>query len=321
MALRFTDPDGPGIRRIRKGRGWCFIDPDGRIIRCADTRARLLALALPPAYRGAWYNPDAKGHIQAHGIDARGRRQYRYHPDYRARQDAEKYARLADFGQRLPRIRRAAGRALRRRRLDQERVIAAVVRLLDLGQLRIGNESYARANRSYGATTLRRRHAKVSPAGTVHLRFRGKGGVERRVALSDRALARTIRQCQELPGQHLFVWEDAEGTPRRLGSEEVNAWLRATSRSEEMSARQFRTWWASVLALEALATGEATTLSAMLGLVAGRLGNTPAVTRRSYVHPDVIAVAKGERPLPRRPRGPMTLSPPERRLMGLLLTE
>jgi DNA topoisomerase-1 len=233
--LTFTDLDGPGIARRRRGRSWQFVDPDGRTITCPRTRARLLKLALPPAYADAWYNPDPDGHIQAVGIDARGRRQYRYHPEFRAAQEQAKYEGLARFGAALPAIRDAVAAALADRALGRERVIAAVVRLLDIGFLRVGNEAYARENRSFGATTLRRRHAQVEGA-RLRLRFRAKSGVERRVTLSDRALAGTVRRCQELPGQHLFCYEASDGSVRPIGSDDVNSWLRDVT-GQPVSAR------------------------------------------------------------------------------------
>jgi DNA topoisomerase-1 len=317
--LNFTDVRAPGIRRRAAGKGWCFLDPEGRPIRCAETRARLLAVALPPAYRDAWYNPDPNGHIQAIARDARGRTQYRYHPDFRAAQEAGKFGSLAAFGAALPAIRQAVTRGLAGPALTRDHVIAAVVRLLDLGQLRVGNEQYARENKSFGATTLRRRHARVEGS-RVRLRFRAKGGVDRLLVLNDRHLARAVRRCQDLPGQHLFAWEDAAGDIHPVRSQDVNAWLQ-TEGGAGITAKQFRTWWASVLALAAIEANPALGLKGMLGIVADQLGNTPAITRKSYVHPQVIAIAKGERPPPGRPRGPLALQPEERRLMALLLEE
>ncbi len=314
--LRFTDRQAPGIRRRKSGKGWLFLDQSGEPIRNSDTRQRLLSLALPPAYRDAWYNPDPLGHIQATGVDARGRLQYRYHPAFRAEQENCKFESLSEFGRSLPKIRSGCTAALRRRGLGRERVVAAVVKLLDLTQMRIGNERYARANRSFGATTLRRKHA-VLESGKLKLQFRAKGGVDRRITVSDRQLASVVRRCQELPGQQLLRWEDTDGEVRSVTSGDVNRWLHMAG-GECATAKCFRTWWASVLALDHLAANPGASLKSMLETVSQQLGNTPAVARKSYVHPAVIEVCRGERAMPKRGRGPQTLSAPERRLLGLL---
>lgn len=314
--LKWTDTNAPGIARRRAGRGWTYIDPEGATITCPEMRARLSAIALPPAYQRAWYNPDPDGHILAVGIDARGRRQYRYHPDFRSAQESEKFDRLSAFGGSLPKLRQAVTTALRQSTLSRERVIAAIVRLLDMGQLRVGNESYARDNKSYGATTLRSRHATMEGP-RLRLKFRGKSGIERTLTLSDRSLVRTVRQCQDLPGQHLFAWEDSDGRSHPVNSDDVNGWLRETS-GLSISARQFRTWWASVLALECCASTPPATLAEMLTCVSARLGNTPAIARKSYIHPAVIEIARGEREPAKGLAGPQDLSGPERRLMALL---
>jgi DNA topoisomerase-1 len=314
--LRFADVSAPGFSRRRTGRGWCFLTPEGAVVRCAETRARLLAVGLPPAYREAWYCPDPDGHIQAHGVDARGRRQYRYHPAFRMARETAKFESLLAFGLALPQLRARVARALARPTLSQDRVVAAVVRLLDLGALRVGNARYARDNRSFGATTLRRRHAAVK-GGTVMLQFRAKGGVARRVTLSDASLARVVRRCQDLPGQQLFAFEDAAGDIRPVTSGHVNDWLRLHA-GDGMTAKSFRTWWGSVIGLAYLAEHPGSSLAAMLDEVSARLGNTRAVARQSYVHPAVIAVARGELPLPTQGRGPRRLQPAERRLVALL---
>jgi DNA topoisomerase-1 len=306
----------PGFSRRRTGRGWCFLTPEGAVVRSAETRARLLAVGLPPAYREAWYCADPDGHIQAHGIDARGRRQYRYHPDFRLARETFKFESLLAFGLVLPKLRAQVARELGRPKLSQNRVVAAVVRLLDLGALRVGNERYARANRSFGATTLQNRHVQVQGA-TVKLCFRAKGGVARRVKLSDASLARVVRRCQDLPGQQLFAYEDAAGEIRPVTSGHVNEWLRLHG-GDGITAKSFRTWWGSVIGLAHLAEHPGATLAAMLGEVSAELGNTPAVARKSYVHPAVIAVARGELPLPTQGRGPRRLQPAERRLVALL---
>ncbi len=314
--LTWADTSAPGIARRRAGKGWQYIGPDGARITCAETRARLASVALPPAYVDAWYNPNPRGHIQAVGIDARGRRQYRYHPAFRSARETDKFDRLAAFGKSLPGLRRAVTASLRQPGLSRQRVIAAIVRLLDMEQLRVGNENYAKANRSYGATTLRARHARIE--GTrIKLKFRGKSGIERTLTLSDRSLARTVRQCQELRGQHLFAWADESGAAHPVSSEDVNGWLREVT-GKSITARQFRTWWASVLALEACIAEPPPRLTEVLQHVSARLGNTPAIARKSYIHPAVIDVARGIRPRPAGLAGPRGLSVPERRLMALL---
>lgn len=313
MTLRFTDLASPGIRRRRSGRGWCFVDPDGQVIRDADERLRLLAIALPPAYRDAWYNPDPCGHVQATGVDARGRLQYRYHPDFRAAQEDRKFAGLAAFGQALPAIRARAEADLARRGPSRERVVAAVVRLLDLGRIRVGNRRYAEANRSFGATTLLPRHASVK-GDRVRLCFRGKSGRRHEMTLSDRSLARAVRTAQDLPGQHLFTFQGEDGTWRPVTSQDVNGWLQEAG-GEGITAKMFRTWWASVIGLANSSGG----IGPMLQAVADMLGNTPAIARKSYVHPAVLALARGEGAALPRPAGPRALSGEERRLMGLLM--
>lgn len=312
MTLRFTDLNSPGIRRRRAGRGWCFVDPEGRPITDPSERMRLLSIALPPAYREAWYNPDPSGHLQATGIDARGRLQYRYHPDFRAAQEDRKFASLAEFGAALPAIRARVEDDLALEGPVRERVIAAIVRLLDLGRIRVGSQRYARANRSFGATTLLPRHADVR-GDKVRLTFRGKSGKPTEVTLSDRSLARAVRMAQELPGQHLFTFRNEAGEWRPVTSGDVNGWLQEVG-GEGVTAKQFRTWWASVIGIANWRQG----LGPMLAVVSATLGNTPAIARRSYVHPAVIALARGEGGGVPRPAGPRALSPDERRLMGLL---
>lgn len=311
-ALCFADLSVPGIRRCRAGRGWRFVGPDGRTVSDPAERARLLAVGLPPAYRDAWYNPDPSGHIQATGVDDRGRLQYRYHPAFRSQQEELKFVALPEFGRALPAIRARVEADLARRDASRERVVAAVVRLLDIGHIRVGNQRYAQENRSFGATTLMPRHVEVAGA-RVRLQFRGKGGKLQRLSLSDRALARAVKACQDLPGQHLFTFQSADGSWRAVTSQDVNLWLQEAG-APGLTAKQFRTWWASVIGLEHEGEG----LKPMLEAVSGALGNTPAIARKSYVHPAVIARARATAPGPVRPMGPRALSPRERRLMGLL---
>lgn len=288
--LIHVDDGLPGITRERVGEGWRYRDAKGKIIRDRDEIARLNAIALPPAYEDAWFCPAANGHILATGYDARGRKQYRYHPDFRLAREADKYDRCAAFGHALPLLRARLENDLTRRTLCQERVVGAVVRLLDLAALRVGNEQYAAANNSFGATTLRRRHAKLTGR-TLRLSYRAKGGAKREVAISDRSLATLVRRLQDLPGQHLFQYEE-DGIVCAVASEDVNAYIREAM-GDEFSAKHFRTWSASVEAFAFLYDApEPPTLKAMIEHVADRLGNTPAIARKAYVHPAMIAAAQ-----------------------------
>lgn len=288
--LIHVDDGLPGITRERVGEGWRYRDAKGQIIRDRDEIARLNAIALPPAYEDAWFCPAANGHILATGYDARGRKQYRYHPDFRLARDADKYDRCAAFGHALPLLRVRLTDDLARRSLCQERVVGAVVRLLDLAALRVGNEQYVAANKSFGATTLRQRHAKLSGQ-TLRLSYRAKGGAQRLVTISDRNLTTLVRRLQDLPGQNLFQYED-DGAVCAVGSDDVNAYIR-DAMGDEFSAKHFRTWSASVEAFSFLYDApEPPTLKAMLEHVADRLGNTPAIARKAYVHPAMIAAAQ-----------------------------
>ena len=290
LPLIHVDDSLPGISRERRGDAWRYRDAKGRTIRDAAEIARLNAIALPPAYVDAWFCPAANGHILATGYDARGRKQYRYHPEFRLTREADKYDRCAAFGHALPLLRARLADDLARRTLCSERVVAAVVRLLDLAALRVGNEQYAAANRSFGATTLRQRHAKLTGR-TLQLRYRSKGGVRRDVTVSDRSLTTLIRRLQDLPGQHLFQYQDADELCV-VGSDEVNAYIR-DAMGADFSAKHFRTWSASVEAFSFLYDAATPpTLKDMLAHVAGRLGNTPAVARKAYVHPAMIAATQ-----------------------------
>lgn len=290
VRLIHIDDGLPGITRERVEDGWRYRDTKGKIIRDRGEVTRLNAIALPPAYEDAWFCPAANGHILATGYDARGRKQYRYHPDFRLAQDAEKYDRCAAFGHALPLLRARLEEDLARRTLCQERVVGAVVRLLDLAALRVGNEQYVAANKSFGATTLRQRHAKLTGQ-TLRLNYRAKGGAQRLVTISDRSLTTLVRRLQDLPGQNLFQYEDG-GSVCAVGSEDVNAYIQ-DAMGGEFSAKHFRTWTASVEAFAFLYDApEPPTLKAMLEHVADRLGNTPAIARKAYVHPAMIAAAQ-----------------------------
>jgi DNA topoisomerase-1 len=318
--LEYVDDAGPGITRKKLAHGWAYYDPDGDRITDRHEIDRLNKIALPPAYTDAWFCPAANGHILATGIDAKGRKQYRYHPDFRAAREGEKFDGCVTFGKLLPLVRKRVESDLKARKLTRERAIASVVRLLDLGAIRVGNDAYAKENKSFGATTLRQRHAKVTGQ-SLRLRFKGKHGVEHEMVLSDRSLSRVVRAMQDLPGQRLFQYLDDEGEQHAVGSADVNAYLCETM-GEHFTAKNFRTWHASVLAFRLLAEGEGVlTLKVLLDEVAQHLGNTPAVTRRSYVHPAVIALV--DRQLKWRaglklPRATRWLTREERGLIDLL---
>lgn len=292
--LRYASDTRPGITRRRSGRGFSYRDADGRTIRDRQTLARIRALAIPPAWTDVWICPWPTGHVQASGRDARGRKQYRYHADWHQRRGADKFDRMLGFAKALPRIRKRCDKDLARPGLAREKVLAAVVRLLELTLIRVGNDEYARLNRSFGLTTLRDRHARIEGSG-VRFRFRGKSGKIHEVGLRDRRLAGVVRRCQDLPGQELFQFVDADGEVRDVASDDVNAYIREAS-GGEYTAKDFRTWAGTVLAYRALralqpGTGERAAKRNVVEAIrqtADRLGNSPAVARGSYVHPAVL---------------------------------
>ena len=245
--LRYVSDRAPGLRRIRTSKGFAYRHPDGGAVTDEATLTRIRKLAIPPAYEDVWICPHPNGHLQAVGRDLRGRKQYRYHPRWRAVRDTGKYGKLLTFGKVLPKIRAQVEQDLSRRGLPRERVLAAIVRLLETTLMRIGNEEYARTNKSYGLTTLRNRHVKVAGASRIQLDFRGKRGTEYHIDLHSRRLATIVRRCQELPGQELFQYLDEDGTPRGVTSDDVNAYLREIT-GEEVTAKDFRTWAATKLA-------------------------------------------------------------------------
>lgn len=299
--LKFADDAVPGItRRPVRGNKWAYFDRDGARIKDRDEIDRLNRIAMPPAYADCWFSPDPDVHLLATGYDARGRKQYRYHPDWRQSREEQKFDLCARFGEALPALRERVDRDLRARRLGRERAIASVVALLDTGAIRVGNECYAKANRSFGATTLRNRHARIE-RGTLMLRFKGKSGKLQEVACDDPALVRCVRRMQDLPGQHLFQYLDEEGDAVPVHSHDVNAYL-AETMGEGFTAKHFRTWAASTMAFTMLCENPGLSLRAMLDSVSQCLGNTPAIARKSYVHPAVIAAAKGEKGAPRVPK-------------------
>lgn len=301
VGLRYVTDGAPGIRRKRRGKTFTYTWPDGERVSDEETLGRIDAAVIPPAWHDVWICPKPDGHIQAVGRDDRGRKQYRYHPEWLALRERRKFEHLRDFGRALPRIRRRVERDLGRRGLPRERVLAAVVRVLDQTGLRVGNEEYVRENGSYGVTTLRTEHAKVQGS-RVELRFRAKSGKVQRMALSDRRVARVLKGSAEIPGQHLFTYVDDDGEPQPVDSGAVNAYLRAIS-GREVTAKDFRTWNATVLAATALCGVERPASQAarkrcvagVIAEVAAALGNRPAVCRKYYVHPHVLAAfGRGE---------------------------
>lgn len=318
--LIYVDDGLPGITRRRSGKGWAYHDHKGARITDADERTRLNAIALPPAYRDAWFCPAHNGHILATGTDDRGRKQYRYHPDFRAAREGEKFDGCVGFGRLLPLVRKRVEEDLAGHNLTRERIVASVVRLLDLGAIRVGNEQYSKANKSYGATTLRQRHAEVTGK-TLRLKFRAKSGKLRELSLTDGHLARLVRKMQDLPGQNLFQYVDGDQDYHPVTSGDVNDYL-AETMGERFTAKSFRTWHASALAYDILAHAEGqVNINALTAKVAEHLGNTAAVTRKSYIHPALFDLAERQakwREGLKLPRATQWLSREERGLIELL---
>ncbi|MBN9118152.1 MAG: DNA topoisomerase IB [Planctomycetes bacterium] len=320
--LRAWTDAKPGLRRERAGKGFRYRDDAGRVVRDAATLARIRALAIPPAWTNVLICPDPNGHLQATGRDTRGRKQYRYHPAFRAKRDGAKYGRLLAFGKALGRVRGRVEADLTKRGLRRDKVLAAVVKLLDRTHLRIGNVEYVRANKSFGLSTLLDRHVRFT-RGAVRLKFRGKSGVCHDRVISDARLARIVRQCRDLPGQDLFQYRGPDGRPRPVGSADVNAYIRKAA-GAEFTAKDFRTWAGTVGAaakLAALPRPETKTAAerAVCGVikeVARELGNTPAVCRKSYVHPIVLDAFAGD--LFPQSRASGRLSAAETRVLRLL---
>jgi DNA topoisomerase-1 len=292
--LRYVDDSAPGLRRLRHGKGFRYLDASGRPLRDREQLERIRRLAIPPAWTDVWICPAPDGHIQATGRDARGRKQYRYHARFREVRDETKYDRMLSFAEALPRIREAADAALRRPELTRERVLAAVVRLLEVTLIRVGNEEYARQNGSYGLTTLREDHVEVEGS-VIHFHFRGKSGIEHTIDVRDRRLARIVQRCLGLPGEVLFQYVGEDGELHSVESADVNAYIRELA-GADFTAKDFRTWAGTVLAAYALrgiepaasATALKRNIAAAIKRVARRLGNTPAVCRKCYVHPAII---------------------------------
>ncbi|HET9849380.1 MAG TPA: DNA topoisomerase IB [Candidatus Dormibacteraeota bacterium] len=325
--LRYLSDTAAGIRRRRAGRSFTYTYPDGAAVRDHETLRRLKALVIPPAWTDVWICPNPRGHLQATGRDARGRKQYRYHARWRQVRDAVKFDRMLAFARALPQIRERADHDLERSGLPREKVLAAIVRLLEDTLIRVGNDEYRRENGSFGLTTLRNRHADVIGS-EVRFTFRGKSGKSHKVRLRDRRLARIIRRCQELPGQELFEYLDDDGQPRAVESEDVNAYIREVS-GEEFSAKDFRTWAGSLLAArffranptEPSTRGSKKALVQAIAQVADALGNTPAVSKKCYIHPAVMAayLAGRLKPVKGKDNGdPYRLSAEERALLKIL---
>ena len=299
--LRHSSDTEPGITRKRQGRYWAYFDSEGKRVTDRDEIDRLNAIGLPPAYEQAWFCTDPDGHLQATGVDARGRKQYRYHADFRAKRESAKYEGLLEFGKALSKLRRKVEQDLKRRDLAREAVLAAVIRLLDTEHIRVGNEEYARTNKSFGATTLRRRHLRKTGHG-LQMRFTGKHGIVHEVKITDTNLKRICKRCQELPGQMLFQYVNGDGEPKPITSGDVNAYIKEAT-GGDFTAKHFRTWSASVIAFEQMlkkAEDARITVKTVIEPVAEALGNTPAISRKSYVHPGLLDAVKTN---PRDPLG------------------
>ncbi|MFL6196635.1 MAG: DNA topoisomerase IB [Thermoanaerobaculia bacterium] len=298
--LRYVTDDEPGIRRKKRGQGFAYQDPEGRTVKDEKILERIRKLAIPPAWTDVWICPRANGHLQATGRDAKGRKQYRYHADWRNVRDETKFGRMIAFGESLPRIRERIERDMSLRGLPREKVLATVVKLLETTLIRVGNKEYVKQNNSFGLTTLRDQHVDVDGS-TLRFEFRGKSGQEHTVEVQDRRLARIVKACRDLPGQKLFQYLDENKERQSVSSEDVNAYLRETT-GEDFTAKDFRTWGGTVLALSALLeVGACETekeankaVVEAIKHVSGQLGNRPAICRKYYVHPVVIdAFLKG----------------------------
>lgn len=292
--LRYMSDDKPGIRRVRRGAGFSFHTPDGERVRDETEIARIKALAIPPAWTDVWISPSPRGHIQASGRDDKGRKQYRYHDKWREVRDEAKFERMIAFGNALPAIHTRTDEDLRRHGLPREKVLAVVVRLLESTLIRVGNDEYARQNDSFGLTTLHNDHVDTSGS-EISFRFRGKSGKDHEVSICDRRLANVVRKLLDLPGQELFQYVDTDGEPHTVSSDDVNSYLRDIA-GDDFTAKDFRTWAGTVLAARALnefgtfdsdVDGRRNVVKAIES-VARRLGNTPTICRKCYVHPAVI---------------------------------
>jgi len=292
--LRYITDDAPGIRRRRAGSGFSFTGPDGKPIRDQATLTRIKSLVIPPAWTDVWICDDPRGHLQATGRDARARKQYRYHPNWRTTRDETKFERMLAFSEALPKIREQVEHDLDRRGLPREKVLAAVVRLLETTLIRVGNEEYAQANKSFGLTTMRDRHVKIEGA-EVRFSFKGKSGKRHDVKLKDRRLASVVKRCRDIPGQELFQYLDDDGARQTIDSADINAYLQEIT-GEHFTAKDFRTWAGAVLcachlnSVEEFAseTEAKKHIVAAIKSVSQRLGNTPAVCKKAYIHPAIF---------------------------------
>jgi DNA topoisomerase I len=320
--LRHSSDAEPGITRKRMDRFWAYFDAEGKRVTDRDEIDRLNAIGLPPAYEKAWFCADPDGHLQATGVDARGRKQYRYHPDFRAKRDSAKYEGLLEFGKALPKLRRRVEQDLKRRQLSRDTVLAAVVRLLDTEHMRVGNEEYAKSNKSFGATTLRTRHLRRK-GGKLTMRFVGKHGIVHEANITDSNLKRVVKRCQELPGQMLFQYVNGDGEPQAITSSDVNDYIREATKGD-FTAKHFRTWGASVIAFDQLLSSgeERISVKTMIEPVAEALGNTVAISRKSYVHPRLIEAVRDNPTDPlgglKRPRARRRLSSAETAFLAYL---
>jgi DNA topoisomerase I len=303
--LRYVSDRKPGITRRRRGKSFTYHTSSGAVVRDESTLQRIRSLVIPPAWTDVWICPEANGHIQATGRDARGRKQYRYHPRFREVRDETKYEKIFDFAAALPKIRARCEQDLAQSGLTREKVLAAVVSLLEQTLIRVGNEEYSRVNQSFGLTTLRDGHARIRGA-SVEFRFRGKSGKEHAVAINDRRLAKIVKRCRDIPGDELFQYLDADGTPHTIDSSDVNAYLRSIA-GDDFTAKDFRTFAGTVLAALALAecgpqssqTAAKKRIVEAIKRASERLGNTPTVCRKCYVHPGIFDAFMRGRVVPR----------------------
>lgn len=331
-SLRYVHVDRPGITRHRAGKGFFYRDAHGKRITDEQSIDRIRTLAIPPAWEDVWICPSANGHIQATGRDIRNRKQYRYHPKWREARDDTKYEHMMAFGRALPAIRDRVEADLRRHGLPKEKVLATIVRLLETTLIRVGNDRYAKENKSFGLTTMRDRHVDAEGS-TVEFSFNGKSGIEHEIELHDKRLAKIVKRCQDLPGQELFQYIDEDGQKQSASSDDVNAYIREIS-GENFTAKDFRTWAGTILAAEALAgfeefdseTRAKANIVEAIDAVASRLGNTRTICRKCYIHPAVIdAYLEGDTVASIKQRADKVLSkdlssmPPEEAAVLMLL--
>ena len=327
IGLTYVSDTEPGIRRLRRGKGFCYQLPDGALLTDDKERGRILALGLPPAYENVWICLDPRGHLQATGYDSRGRKQYRYHPEWQNFRSEQKFDQLVPFGEALPRIRRKAKRDLADGLDRSDSVVAALIALMDATHLRVGNRAYARENKTYGATTLLKRHMTLS-GDTILLRFTAKGGKRVQHTLRHPRLQRIFEEIADLPGRQLFSWPDDQGVPRPVDSGRLNAYLAKTA-GFSVSAKTFRTWGGSLTAFTAAwefveAEGQRPKIKMMAKAASSVLHNTPAVCRSSYIHPAILALSEDISPLEKVMankailNGPRGLRADERRLLAFL---